>query len=183
MGQQLVREPKRNAYDSLKKINVPYEDFKIVEIGSYFHAYDSTTDIGAEEAPADALEIYFTTPAATEIVAHFDGFCSAAGAVFKIEEAYGAGGASGAAVGTSYCMNRGTRKKTSALEVYKKPTAITSGGVVLWSETLVAGNRSSSENHLWCLAASTEYGISLQGADAANVAFVAMHWYERVLKA
>ena len=180
MGDLRVKIPKRNAYHPSKMITIPYEDFKIVEVGKYFHAIDTTANLGGETG--NMIHLVFTTPAATEIICHVGGFCSTAAAVFTFMEAPTAGGTGSGASAASICLNRGTRKETSGLTILKDTTTITSGGITLHTEIIAAGNRSANEDHLWCLAASTKYSITMYLA-AAGVSEVNMHWYERVLKA
>ena len=178
-----TRVPHRNSYHPSKMITIPHEFFKTIEVGNFFHAYDSTANIGAETTPADTIEIYFTTPATTEIIMSFGGFCSTAAAVFTLREGWSAGGgASGDAV-TAICLTRGTKKKTSNLTLLKQADTITSGGTILAQQTLTAASRvggSFSDDHPWSLAASTNYSISIYLA-AAGVADIGIHWYERTL--
>ena len=61
MGDAATRVPHRNAYNASKVITVPHEFLKVIEVGNFFHAHDSTANIGAETTPADTIEIYFTT--------------------------------------------------------------------------------------------------------------------------
>jgi len=184
MGQLKVIIPFRNAYNPEKQIVISHDFFKIVEVGNAFHALDTSANIGAEENPADTIELYFTTPAETEIIVSFEAYCSTAAAVFTLREAYTAGGviANGDQV-NSICLNRGTRKKISNLAIYKQADTITSGGLILHQEALTAGKKSGgdlSDTHPWCFAGSTKYGASIYLA-AAGVAYLTMHWYERTL--
>ena len=163
-------------------VTVPDFDYHVLA-GNAYHCDDSTGNIGAETTPADTIEFYFTTPAATSktIYAVFHAFCSTAAAVFTVREAYTAGGgASGDAV-AAINLNRNS-DNTSLLTILKQADAITSGATstVLHSEILTAGVRtggSSTDDHLWELKAATAYGISVYRA-AAGVANVDMHWIE-----
>ena len=185
MGELKVKLPRRNSYHSMKHITMNHDDFRTIEVGNSFHADDSTSDIGAETTPAGVIHLYFTTPATKEIIVSFSAFCSTAASVCTIREGWSAGGgASGDSV-TAHCLNRGTRKKTSALTILTQADAVTSGGTILHQETLAAGSiwgGDLSETHPWCLAASTNYSIEVK-LNGAGVARVGMHWYERVLKA
>jgi len=174
----------RDRFHSSKTVVVDAFDYHI-RAGNAYHVADNTANIGAETTPADTIELYFLTPAAVlsiEIVAVFSAFCSTAGAVYTLREAYtGGGGASGDAV-TPINLNRSS-SNTSALatSIDIQADTITSGGTVLQQETLTAGARLGAtlkEEHMWILKAATLYGASIY-LNGAGVADVGMHWYER----
>jgi len=179
MGSLLLHPLKKNVLASHKQVTLDVIDYH-VRAGNAYYAWDNTTNIGGETTPADTIEIYFTTPAATskEICAMFSGYCSIAAAVFVLREAYTAGGgASGDAV-LAINYNRSS-ENSSSLTILKQADAITSGGTVLWTEILAAGKRTVGHtNHYWILKPATAYGVSVF-LNGAGVADVCMHWYER----
>lgn len=147
--------------------------------GNVFRCQDNTADIGAETTPADTIEIYFTTPAATtaDIHAEFSGFCSTAGAIFKIEEGYAAGGGASGDAATIYCLNRKRNTTSKITDMKIQADTITSGGTVLLTQTMATGSKVVGEDIPWVLKAETKYSVSVKLA-GAGVAWVAINWHE-----
>ena len=161
-------------------VTISYEHHE-VHSGSFFSAYDSTADIGGEDAPADAIQLTWTTPADKEIHMVIHAKCSAA-AVYTFTEAW-TGGAGGGAAVVAYNRNRNSNK-TSGMTIAKENTAVVTGGTVLESYTITTGKfdageaRSSQE---WVLKKSTLYAVALF-LDGAGVASIQLSWYEHTNK-
>jgi len=184
MVSQHLHQIRANKFHSSKMVTVPDFNYHIIA-GNAYHCWDSTANIGAETTPADTIEIYFTTPAATEklISAFIDGFCSTAAAVMTFREAYtGGGDATGDAVTALNINRRSSNTSAIASSLKKQADAITSGGTVLWTEILTAGKKAGQSSsmmlHPFLLKAATKYGISVYLA-GAGVANVSMHWFEQ----
>lgn len=145
--------------------------------GSFFSAYDTTANIGAETTPADAIQLTWLTPDVKEIHMVIHAKCTAA-AVFTFTEAYTAEGTNGDTV-TAYNRNR-ISEKTSGMVIEKQADNVVTGGTVLETETLTTGkfdageSRSSQE---WILKRGTLYAAALY-LSAAGVASISLNWYE-----
>ena len=179
MGNLCLNPLEKNRLFRSKMVTMSDFDYYI-RAGKAYHADDSTANIGGEAAPADTIELTFTTPAAgTGIYATFNAFCSTAAAVFTLREGFTAGGTGGGAL-SLVNLNRNSTNTSSLTSPLITNTVITSGGTVLHQETLTAGivtNNGLDDNHPWVLKHSTKYGISVYLA-AAGVARVSMHWIE-----
>jgi len=157
-------------------VTISYEHHE-VHSGSFFTAYDSTADIGGEAAPADAIQLTWTTPADDEIHMVIHAKCTAA-AVYTFTEAW-TGGAGGGAAVVAYNRDRNSNK-TSGMTIAKENTAVVTGGTVLVTETITTGkfdageSRSSQE---WILKKNTKYAAAIY-LNGAGVASISLDWYE-----
>ena len=153
-----------------------------VHAGSYFSTYEHTTDIGAETAPADAIQITFTTPAVKEIHMIIHAQCTAA-AVYTFTEAW-TGGAGGGVALTAYNRDRNSDNKTTLTDLLDSNTAVVTGGTVLETQTLTTGKFDAGESRdaqEWILKRNTKYAIGLYLA-AAETATISLNWYEHTNK-
>jgi len=176
MGDLDLHPLKANKFNSSKIITIPAFDYHILA-GNAYSCSDSTANIGGEAAPADAIEISFTTPAATttDILASFSGFCSTAAASFTLREGFTAGGTGGGAA-TQTNLNRVSSNTGALVTPLITNTLITANGTVLYQQVLTAGERNYTPSFL--LSPATKYGISVF-LNGAGVADVQMLWCER----
>ena len=155
---------------------IDYEHHEI-HAGSFFSAYDTTANIGAETTPADAIQLTWLTPAVKEVHMVIHAKCTAA-AVFTFTEAW-TGGAGGGAAVVAYNRDRNSNK-TSGMTIAKENTAVVTGGTVLVTETITTGkfdageSRSSQE---WILKKSTKYAAAVF-LNGAGIATISLDWYE-----
>ena len=159
---------------------ITYEHHEI-HAGSFFSAYDTTTDIGAEDTPTDAIQLTWLTPAIKEVHMVIHAKCTAA-AVFTFTEAYTGAGTNGDAV-TIFNRDRGS-SKTSGVVMEKQADAVVTGGTVLETETLTAGKFDAGESRgsqEWILKKNTLYAAALY-LSAAGVASISLNWYEHTNK-
>ena len=161
---------------------ISYEHHE-VHAGSYYEASDTTTNIGEETEPADAIQLTWTTPATKEIHMTIHASCTTA-AVYTFTEAYTGGGANGDLV-TAYNRNRILHShKPSGMVIYKQGADVVTGGTVLESYTLTTGKFDAGETRAsqeWILKKSTTYAAALYLA-GAGVAAIQLSWYEHTNK-
>jgi len=158
-------------------VTISYEHHE-VHSGSFFSTYEETSDIGAETAPADAIQIIFTTPADDEVHMVIHAMCTAA-AVYTFTEAW-TGGAGGGVTLTPYNRDRNSSKRSGMTSMQDSNTAVVTGGTVLETQTLTTGKFDAGEmraSQEWILKKSTKYAVGLY-LNGAGVAEIALNWYE-----
>ena len=172
--------PFKQDASTLALTTISYEHHE-THAGSFFSAYDTTANIGAETTPADAIQLTWLTPAVKEVHMVIHAKCTAA-AVFTFTEAYTGQGTNGDSV-TIFNRNRGS-SKTSGVVMEKQADAMVTGGTVLETETLTTGKFDAGESRgsqEWILKTNTLYAASLY-LSAAGVASISLNWYEHTPK-
>ncbi|MFA9409578.1 MAG: hypothetical protein ACERKJ_12200 [Candidatus Dadabacteria bacterium] len=133
--------------------------------GNSWHIYDTSADMSAQVE--NALEIQFTTPAASVGLVHaiFGGYVGAAW-LFDLREGQTAGGANGAAIVTEVNRRRGSGDGVASHGMtFLKDSEVGTGGTVLMSKNYGSGSGPFAEGgtareiNEWVLAAATIYQV------------------------
>jgi len=158
---------------ALTTITYPHYE---LHAGSYYHAMDSTDNLGAETS--DTISLLFTTANVAKL-AHLAVTAYASGAYrYRLIEGGTGGGAGGSAV-TIFNRRRGAGAGTVITAVTKDDTPIT-GGTTLVQKYIGAGNKvggDARDQIEWILAPNTQYYVEVYDTSAI-VAHLEVEYYE-----
>jgi len=145
-----------------------------IHSGKSWHIYDTSADMSGQVE--DALNIQFTTPAASAGLVHaiFGGYVAAAW-LFDLREGQSAGGANGAAIVTECNRRRGAGDLTANHGMtFLKDSEVGTGGKVLMSKNYGSGSGPFAEGgtareiNEWVLAPATIYQVRAYSNNAVT---------------